>query len=145
MKKIKINEFRKKAFLIPLNQYGTIVDYKQFNAEQWKKNIVELLKMVNQSTMINSTQEEITEFSVNQFEEFLKTIKSHLNPNMPCLCLGFPPAHCWFIPFITEAFLPYEKINVLQVKSYSESEQTIEIIKNKGDPILFALNLLNHI
>lgn len=146
--KIKLKEFQKKCFLIPLTKYGQWANYKQFTAPEWKQNIINVLRMVITASNPLANKAEVTKLAEQQLETFIKTIVENLSPQRPCLALAFAPAQCWFVAFVVEAFLPLENVsenNIFNNKYYAEVEQTIEIVKAKGNPINFALELVNEL
>lgn len=146
--KIKLKEFKEKSFLIPLSTHGQWEDYKQFSAMEWKKSVINVLRLVMTAENPTAHKEEITKMAQQQVDIFVNNIKNNLSPHTPCLALAFPPAKCWFIAFIVDAFIPLENTsenNIFAKKHYAQAEQSIAIVKAKGDPVVFALELVNEL
>lgn len=146
--KIEFKHFKDKSFLIPLNKQGQWSNYKNFTGEQWKQNIINVLRLVIASHNPGLNKSRLNEMATSQLDSFVKSIKDNLSPDRPCLALAFPPAQCWFIAFVVEAFLPLENEQthtVFTPKNYANHEQTVEIIKAKGDPVVFAFDLVNEV
>ena len=144
--KIKFKQFKEKSFFIPLSKNGQWSDYKKFKADEWKNNILTVLKLTIQAENPNLNKDDVAKNAETQLNMFVQNIRQHLSPHTPCLALAFPPAKCWFIAFVVDAFLPFEDSsnnNIFIQKHYAEAEQTIEIAKHKGDPLQFAFNLVN--
>ena len=138
--KIKLKKFKEKSFLIPLSVNGQWVDYKQFKANEWRQNIINVLRIVLTASNTCEDKEQISKMAAQQVDMFVQNIKENLSPQKPCLALAFEPARCWFVAFIVEAFLPLENINdrnIFEKKYYSDTEQTIAIVKSKGDVVPF--------
>lgn len=146
--KIQLKQFKEKSFLIPLSANGQWVDYKQFKGPAWRQNIINVLRIVITGSNTTLNAEQVTKMAEQQVDSFVQTIRENLSPQRPCLALAFEPARCWFVAFIVDAFLPLENVsdnNIFEKKHYSEAEQTIAIVKAKGDPITFALELVNEL
>lgn len=146
--KIDFKNFKEKSFLIPLNSQGVWTDYKKFSGEQWKQNILNVLMLVLAANNPTLNKSSLNNIAQQQLNMFIQNIKDNLSPERPCLALAFPPAQCWFVAFVVEAFLPLENEQTYTVctpKNYANHEQTVEIIKAKGNPVQFAFSLLNEI
>lgn len=145
---ITFKEFKERSFFIPLNKHGQWSNYKNFTGEQWKQNIINVLRLVIASQNPTFNKAKLNNIAENQLNMFVSNIKENISPERPCLALAFPPAQCWFVAFVVEAFLPLENEQthtVFTPKNYANHEQTIEIIKAKGDPIQFAFSLVSEI
>lgn len=143
--KINFKQFKEKSFFIPLNAYGQWADYKQYSGQEWRQNIVNVLRIVIAAENPTAPIEQVTHSAEKQIDTFIQTIKANLSPERPCLALAFAPAKCWFVAFVVEAFLPLENAsenNLFERKYYAEAEQTVEIVKAKGNPIQFAFDLV---
>lgn len=146
--KIKKNEFKKKAFFIPLHANGEWASYKQFSSQQWEKNILMLLRMSIVSSNTDMPLEKTEELAKEHLERLLFNIRQNLTPEQPCLVLGNTSSQSWFIAFVVEAFIPFDNkdsynvFNLSQHKTYAHREQNVEIAKVKGDPLEFAYNLI---
>lgn len=146
--KIKFKKFKEKSFFIPLNSNGVWTDYKNIPGEQWRQNIINVLRLVIAAENPTAPLEQINYTAQQHIDMFVQSIKENLSPQKPCLALAFAPAQCWFIAFVVEAFVPFEQAsnqNIFQRKYYAEAEQTVEIVKAKGDPIEFAYQLVKDI
>jgi hypothetical protein len=133
-----LENFRKNAYLIPMNENGEIVDYGKFDKDTWKKHILSLLSMFRM-TVDNISLEESKVLAEINLEDFLRQIKMNLSKNMPALCISFEGGNFCLVPFLKNAF----KDNGLLLKSYCDGEQLELIIKSNYDPILFAYNLMS--
>lgn len=145
---ITFKSFKEKTFLIPLNSQGQWSDYKNFTSQQWKQNIINVLRLVIASNQPTLSKVKLNAMAESQLNMFIDNIKTNLSAETPCLALAFPPAQCWFVAFVVEAFLPLENEKthtVFTPKNYANHDQTIEIIKAKGDPTVFAFSLVSEI
>lgn len=142
---MQFQDFKKKSFLIPLNIQGEWSDYKNFNSQQWRQNILNVLLLIITENNPKMKKKQLSEMAEKHLDMILNNVKSNLSPERPCLVLGFPPAQCWFVSFIVDAFLPLEQQEqyILGTNYYANHEQNIEIIKAKGDPLQFAFNLVS--
>lgn len=146
--KVKFKQFKEKSFFIPLNAQGQWSDYKNFTGLQWKQNIINVLRLVIAANNPTIEKNKLNDLAEQQLEMFINNIKVNLSPERPCLALAFAPAKCWFVAFVVEAFVPFEKvenINLFQPYSYAGPAQTVEIIKAKGDPVQFAFELVKEL
>lgn len=145
--KIKFKQFKEKSFFIPLTQYGEWSHYKQFSGQEWRNNIVNVLKLTIAAVNPELSKEKLQYIAEQQVDAFVNQVRQNISPQTPCLAMAFAPAQCWFIAFVVDAFIPFEnqESNIFIQKHYAEAAQTIEISKAKGDPVLFAYNLVSEL
>lgn len=145
--KIKFKQFKEKSFFIPLTKDGQWSNYKNFSGQEWRNNIVNVLKLTIASVNPDLSKDKLQSIAEQQVDAFVNQIRNNISPHTPCLAMAFAPAQCWFIAFVVDAFIPFEKedSNIFIQKHYAEADQTIEIAKAKGDPVAFAYNLVSEL
>lgn len=144
--KIKFKQFKEKSFFIPLTKDGQWSHYKNFSGQEWRNNIVNVLKLTIAAVNPTLPKDKLQSIAQQQVDSFVQQIKQNISPQTPCLAMAFAPAQCWFVAFVVDAFVPFENKennNIFAEKHYAEAEQTIEISKAHGDPVLFAYNLVS--